>query len=279
MARQGVAAIRGLAAVKMRRRNGFSLIELLVVIGIIIILMAILLPVLSKARRQARATVCASNLRQLVTAAFAYAANNHNHWPPAHYNFTLYNLHRWHGTRENTTSAFRWEYSPLKPYLQVDEIKQCPLFEEIPAGFERGCGGYGYNNVYLGSGTGSYLGPPLSIYEYERRVTNVPAKKTMVKNGSQKLAFADAAMGRGSGGGNHVIEYSFLTPPLNSAGPGKSPSIHFRHDRRANIAWVDGHVTSEAMEWTVPTNVYGADNGALNLGWVGPRDNSWFRRK
>jgi hypothetical protein len=32
------------------------------------------------------------------------------------------------------------------------------------------------------------------------------------------------------------------------------------------------------MEWTYPTNVYGANNATFGLGFVGPRDNSWFMR-
>ncbi|MBN2590499.1 MAG: prepilin-type N-terminal cleavage/methylation domain-containing protein [Sedimentisphaerales bacterium] len=48
----------------MRKRTGFTLIELLVVIVIIVLLLAILLPVLQQTRKQTRAVVCQSNLRQ-----------------------------------------------------------------------------------------------------------------------------------------------------------------------------------------------------------------------
>src|SRR5437868_570980 len=54
---------------------GFSLIELLVVIAVIALLIAILLPALSQARRAGRATVCRVNLKQLGTAGAAYAVD------------------------------------------------------------------------------------------------------------------------------------------------------------------------------------------------------------
>jgi prepilin-type processing-associated H-X9-DG protein len=198
-------------------------------------------------------------------------------------------LNRWHGTRPTRSDPFDFSGSCLRPYL-VSGIRACPSFEPAvtsgPLAYEAGAGGYGYNDHFLGASTGVPSQPAAPTpTQWDESVGNVPAKTNMVRHSAEKIAFADTAMGQP---GNLLIEYSFVEPPLEIlyvdpvTGPvyiPASPSLHFRHRGKANVAWADGHVTSEAFGWTYPgLNLYGANNTLLKLGYFGPHDNSLLSR-
>src|SRR5690349_9362324 len=64
-----------------RGRRGFTLAEMLTVIGILVLLIAILIPAIGRLRRQAQGAACVGNLRQLVFAYQVYAGNNDGRGP------------------------------------------------------------------------------------------------------------------------------------------------------------------------------------------------------
>ncbi len=69
-----------------RSKRGFTLVELLVVIGIIALLISILLPALTRAKDQARTVACASNMRQCAMAMNMYMGDNKGLFPLAYDN-------------------------------------------------------------------------------------------------------------------------------------------------------------------------------------------------
>jgi prepilin-type processing-associated H-X9-DG protein/prepilin-type N-terminal cleavage/methylation domain-containing protein len=68
-----------------KRRAAFTLVELLVVIGIIAVLVSLLLPAINRAREQARAANCLSNLKQIGAAVLMYANENKGEIVPLYY--------------------------------------------------------------------------------------------------------------------------------------------------------------------------------------------------
>ena len=112
----------------MSQKNAFTLIELLVVIAIIALLMAILMPVLSRAKEQTRNVVCRANLRQYGIAGTMYLDDNEGAFPPTHtYLFTTaWSTCQWH-------DEVRWQTvdGPMWPYFSEKKVHLCPTFNSV----------------------------------------------------------------------------------------------------------------------------------------------------
>ncbi len=272
-------------------RRAFTLIEMLVVIAIIAMLLSIMMPCLSSAKKHCQAVVCRSNIRQLYIANTSYTLSNDDFYVLAGSDLVFHDdgipsnggYHRWHGTRqsdgasadvqENTSDATK---GPLSLYLAGGEVKQCPAnvkyYTEGIKAFEAGCGGYGYNSVGVGS----------RCYQYnlisDIRAMKSSMKTTEIENPAEKVMFTDTAYVSGG----QLIEYSFCEPPMfvldlgsgTREYPGVVPSIHFRHLGKTNVVWCDGHVSAEKLDF--PESVKDKPE-QFRIGWFGPKDNALFR--
>lgn len=105
-----------------RRRSAFTLVELLVVIGIIALLIAVLLPALGRARQQAAQVRCASQLREIFACFKQYELDHKGFWPVARVNGIRPNApYNIDGFNHNTTVQGYW-FNFLAKYATKNRV-------------------------------------------------------------------------------------------------------------------------------------------------------------
>jgi len=260
-----------------REPQAFTLIELLVVIALISLLMAILLPVLTAARVAARNTVCQSNLRQLVIAFNAYAADNQG-------DMMLVGLPGsspqpgvtwWFGWQSSTTvgqlnAPLIVSQGFIAPYLggSIATGLQCPDFPYDGPYFEPS-----FSIRAADYGLNAFISPyppfiPLAPYPKSSGF-----KTTQVKHSATTVVFADAIAMSGIFANPLAFqEPFFLDIELSGNLPGRYGGfVQWRHRQMANVAYLDGHVdqVSQRDGYVVYPNLAGCAVGTLTTGAVG----------
>jgi prepilin-type N-terminal cleavage/methylation domain-containing protein/prepilin-type processing-associated H-X9-DG protein len=219
---------------KPRAYTGFTLVELLVVIGIIAVLIAILLPALGAAKAAAKGAKCLSNLRGIAVAEQIYASNNKGSATESM-------------LASDNTALFKYPVnSSAAGIAYFVNATSCPAWYDyidgggnLVAGNTTGGAGYGWN-AFMPNGT----------------------KLGAIRDPAEVVMWADTIQTDTNGAiylsGNQGIEDPFwasaqaTTPP--TASKPLLPNFHGRHGSAGSVLWADGHA-SKVVPTKVPVDV------------------------
>jgi prepilin-type N-terminal cleavage/methylation domain-containing protein/prepilin-type processing-associated H-X9-DG protein len=264
------------------RGAGFTLVELLVVIGIIAVLIGILMPALIAARKAANTTQCGSNMRQIGNAMRMYLDQNKGKFPKKHTNGGVW--------RDPANGAMLPEYDGRAywaivylPFLLKstgDYDTQVANGAGATAGLAWArslwqCPGYtvtdldpGYSENYISDQTAT-----LGLNDF------ITGRNTAtVRNASEFILCHDAweHLLEGNDGGDWLMAYSVIGIPGGYGLKKESGNLlqymskpyarvmrdaYYRHKRQSQVLWLDGHVSliPESNGRDIPPHWYTGD--------------------
>jgi prepilin-type N-terminal cleavage/methylation domain-containing protein len=199
--------------------RGFTLVELLVVIGIISVLVGILMPVLTTARTSAARVRAASNLRQLMTAYTEYSLTNKGSlllgYPPPTVNGVPVTAELTDGSTVGTPTSQRYPWRLIRYVGDVWPIVY--YYGDVPDGdYQKGLhAGFGLNSVFLGGHAGGFFNG--YIGDRPNSGSHVMFKASEVKRPSEQIVFTES---RRPGEGE-LDGFFYVLPPRGNA-PGNA---------------------------------------------------------
>lgn len=223
------------------RLGAFTIIELLVVISIISLLIAILLPVLAKAKTASHVTVSLSNIRQVGVALFMYANDNKDFLPYLRWDADGNNLPNWSGVlyHDGYVSSHKVYWSPGRDTSMLDIATSAPWIG---------------NSVWYNTGYG------LSnfVSQYESKLASNPSLPLKLSGNrlpplSKMLLMVETWRKVDAGEAKDRAGYFYNSLDSNN-------TFVFTYDGRAVRSFLDGHANaniSDDLGWTAFDNYEG----------------------
>jgi prepilin-type N-terminal cleavage/methylation domain-containing protein/prepilin-type processing-associated H-X9-DG protein len=232
---------------KPKKYTGFTLVELLVVIGIIAVLISLLLPALNAAKVAAKGAKCLSNLRGIALAEQIYASSNKGS--------ATETMIAADDSDQANAALFRYpahsnSYGPAS----LINATSCPAWYDyidgggnLVAAQNTGGAGYGWN-AFMPNGT----------------------KLGVIRDPAEVVMWADTVQTDNNGAiylsGQQGIEDPFwagaqVTNPPSCSKP-LLPNFHGRHGSAGSVLWCDGHASK-----VVPTKVPSTVAVSTKFGW------------